>query len=139
MVGYKAKPTPLMFEDEDGQRTASALIEFGGWDYNAKKLTPIRVGALAAKPGAPVLNWLFDSIAAAAEAGTLDTDDLAGQIFGESNDFEVFIELMREGSDLWWLNDRYFWALQDLGFSEEDCTSFDALADAFERDFEFAE
>ncbi|WP_029970728.1 hypothetical protein [Paraburkholderia graminis] len=134
---YAARPTPLMFENEEGQRAAGALIEFGGWNHTKKTLAPISVEALAQKPGAPVLNWFFDSLAAAAEAGALDTDGLADQLFADSADIDALLELMRDGSEMHWLNDRYFWALQNC-FSDEDCTSFDALADAFQRDLQFA-
>ncbi|CAM2191244.1 protein of unknown function [Paraburkholderia kururiensis] len=78
-------------------------------------------------------------LAAAAETGALDSESLANQMFAESADIDALIEQLRDGSDLWWLNDRYFWALENLNFSEEDCTSFGALADAFERDLQFAE
>ena len=135
---YVARPTQLMFENEEGERAASALIEFGGWNHKTKTLAPIAVEALTQKPGAPTLNWFFDSFAAAAEAGVLDTEGLADQMFADSADIDALLDLMRDGSDMWWLNDRYFWALQNCFFSEEDCTSFSALADAFERDLQLA-
>ncbi|MGF6937151.1 hypothetical protein OKW41_006313 [Paraburkholderia sp. UCT70] len=135
---YAARPTPLLFENEEGQRAASALIEFGGWNHVTKTLTPMSVEALTQKPGAPVLTWFFDSLAAAAEAGVLDTDGLADQLFADSVDIDALVGLMRDGSEMYWVNDRYFWSLQECFFSEEDCTSFGALADAFERELQFA-
>lgn len=66
---YIPQPTALMFETVDGQKAASALIEFGGWNYHDKSLTPIQVKALLAMPHNPALYWVMDSLAAAAEAG----------------------------------------------------------------------
>jgi hypothetical protein len=127
---YKAKPTPLMFEQEDGTNSIAGLLEFGGWDHAKKTLTPIQVGALAAKPGAPTISWFFDSLAAAAEAGVLDNESFAQQLFASDEDRQVLVDLLQESGDIWWLNDRHFWALEALGFSEDEATSYPAFADA---------
>lgn len=103
---YKAKPTPSIFEDKESEKQVAALLKFGGWDPTKKTLTPIRVGALAAKPGSPTITWVFDSLAAAAEAGALDDEDWLQQAFASNDDLQVFIELLQESGDIWWVNDR---------------------------------
>lgn len=102
----------------------SALLEFGGWNPAKKALRPSRVGALVAKPGAPTITWFFDSLAAAAEVGVLDDEAFAQQLFASEDDMQVLIELLQEGGDIWWLNDRHFWALQALGFGEDEAASY---------------
>jgi hypothetical protein len=42
--GYIPQVTPLMFESEEGQRMASACIEYGGWDHKNRTLMPIKLG-----------------------------------------------------------------------------------------------
>lgn len=127
---YNAKPTPLIFEDNASEKQVAAMLEFGGWDPAKKALTPIRVGALVAKPGAPTITWVFDSLAAAAEAGVLDSEDWMNQVFASGDDLQVFIELLQESGDIWWVNDRHFWALECLGFDESDTVTYARVADA---------
>ncbi|MFL9906887.1 hypothetical protein [Paraburkholderia sp. RL17-337-BIB-A] len=127
---YKAKPTPLIFEDEESTKQVSALLEFGGWNPAKKAMTPIRVGALAAKPGAPMISWVFDSLAAAAEAGVLEGEEWLKQVFASDDDLQVLVELLQESGDVWWLNDRHFWALQHLGLNEDDAATYTGVANA---------
>jgi hypothetical protein len=127
---YKAKPTPLIFEDEESAKQVTALLEFGGWNAAKKALTPIRVGALAAKPGAPMITWVFDSLAAAAEAGVFDNEDWLLQLFASDDDLQVFADVLQESGDIWWVNDRHFWALERLGFDESDAATYTGVADA---------
>jgi hypothetical protein len=79
--GYIPQVTPLMFETEEGQRMASACIEYGGWDRTHKTLTPIKVAELLERPHNPALSWVLDSLAATAEAGRLDAALYVQQLF----------------------------------------------------------
>ncbi|MBB5427491.1 hypothetical protein HDG40_005670 [Paraburkholderia sp. JPY158] len=127
---YNAKPTPLIFEDQESEKQIAALLEFGGWNPDKQALTPIRVGALAAKPGTPTLTWVFDSLSASAEAGILDSENWLNQVFASGDDLQVFIELLQESGDIWWVNDRHFWALECLGFDESSTATHVGVADA---------
>jgi hypothetical protein len=94
-----------MFESEDGQRTSSALIEFGGWNHAEKTLTPIRVAALSHMPGSPTPQWVMNSFGAAAEAGRLDSDRYIQQLIASKTDVRDFRQLLRDSGTELWVND----------------------------------
>src|ERR1700758_4552177 len=125
---YAARPTPLMFEHKEGRRAASALIEFGGWNHSTKVLTPIRVAALMAMPGAPTISWVFDSLAAAAEAGELDAAGYVQQLFASEDDLNAFIDLLNENGDIYWVNDRHYTAMDWLHSNEDQQATYPGIA-----------
>ncbi|MFM0668128.1 hypothetical protein [Paraburkholderia sediminicola] len=91
-----------MFETEEGQRMASACIEYGGWDHKNQTLTPIKLAELLARPHNPGPSWLMDSLAAAAEAGRLNADKYIEQTFTGKEDVRAFRHVLREaGGDRW--------------------------------------
>ncbi|SAK48717.1 hypothetical protein AWB80_01258 [Caballeronia pedi] len=118
---YITQVSTLIFETDEGERQASALIEFGGWDYKKKTLTPINVFALSAKPAAPVLTWVLDSLAAAAEARRLDGDKALAQLFANKTDARDFRMILRDAGDVW-VNDRHRVALRKCGWFDSDPT-----------------
>jgi len=130
--GYIPQVSPLMFETAEGQRAASALIEFGGWHQEAKTLSPIHVSALTRMPSADVLNWVFDCLAAATEAGRLDVDRFIIQLFAGPGDLRDFRVLLRDVGLERWMNERHHSALRNLGFAECDCSSYMGVATLFD-------
>jgi hypothetical protein len=129
---YISQPTALLFETEDGQKAASALIEFGGWDYVGKTLTPIRVAALSRMPGAPTLTWVMDSFAAAAEAGRLDSDRFIDQLLTSKADIRDFRQILREVGTERWVNDRHINALRKFGMVDFDIATYPAISGFFD-------
>lgn len=130
--GYIPQVTPLMFETEEGQRTASACIDFGGWDHKTKTLKPISVSELLAMPHNPALHWVLDSMAAAAEAGRLDAEIYIQQLFASRDDVRAFRHVLREAGGDRWLNDRHHNALRKLGNAELDLTTYAGIAGLFD-------
>jgi hypothetical protein len=129
---YIPAVTQLMFETEEGKRTASACLEFGGWNHDDKTLTPIHVEALLAMPHNPALLWVMDSLAVAAEAGRLDADRYIEQLFASRSDVRAFRLILRDaGSDLW-LNERHHNALRKLGGASMDATTYPVIASFFD-------
>jgi hypothetical protein len=129
---YIPKPTPLMFETDEGQRMASACLEFGGWNHRDKTLTPIRLTALLTMPLNPALFWAMDSLAAAAEAGRLDADRYIEQLFASKDDVRSFRLILRDAGQDIWLNDRHFNALKKLGCAELDAVTYPGIANFFD-------
>ena len=129
---YIPQRTPLMFETEKGQRTASGCIEFGGWNHRDKALTPIQLTALLTMPLNPALFWAMDSLAAAAEAGRLDADRYIEQLFASKDDVRSFRLILRDAGQDIWLNDRHFNALKKLGCAEMDVTTYPGIANFFD-------
>jgi len=122
----------LIFDTEEGARKASACIGFGGWNAEKATLTPIKVGALLAMPGAPTLVWVMDSLSAAVEAGRVDPDTCLTQLFASTSDMRDMRAVLRnEGRDLW-LNDRHRGALLKLGASSIDLVSYADVASFFD-------
>ena len=121
-----------MFEDDEWQRTVTTCIEFGGWNHREKTLTPIRLSALLELPGNPALSWVLDTLAAAAEAGRLDTKKYIEQMFASRGDVREFCLTLRDVVDNRWLNDRHFNALKKLGCAEVDLVSYAAVATFFD-------
>jgi hypothetical protein len=121
-----------MFETEEGQRMASACIEYGGWDHKNKTLTPIKVAELLARPHNPALSWVLDSLAAAAEAGRLDEALYIQQLFATREDVRAFRLVLRDAGSDRWLNDRHFNALKKLGNAELDLTTYVGIASLFD-------
>ncbi|WP_322092618.1 hypothetical protein [Paraburkholderia bannensis] len=130
--GYIPQVTPLLFDTEEGQRKASALIEFGGWNAAEKTLSPIRVEPLSRMAQAPVIEWVMDSMAAAAEAGRLDASAYLEQLFLYREDMRVFRVLLREAGPELWLNDRHYNAMRKLGCVEADCRTYQGIIWAFD-------
>ena len=129
---YIPQVSPLIFETEEGVRKASACIEFGGWNAEKATLTPIKVGALLAMPGAPTLTWVMDSLAAAVEAGRVDPETCLTQLFASPADMRDIRMLLRdEGRDLW-LSDRHRGALLKLGAASIDVLSYADVASFFD-------
>lgn len=129
---YIPTVTPLLFETEEGKRTASACLEFGGWNHSEKTLTPIRVTDLLAMPHNPALMWVMDSLAAAAEAGRLDADRYVDQIFASRCDARAFRLVLRDAGADCWLNDRHHNALRKLGCAVMDANAYPAIASFFD-------
>lgn len=129
---YIPTVTPLLFETEEGSRTASACLEFGGWNHSEKTLTPIRVTDLLAMPHNPALMWVMDSLAAAAEAGRLDADRYVDQIFASRSDARAFRLVLRDAGADCWLNDRHHNALRKLGCAAMDANAYPAIASFFD-------
>lgn len=129
---YRPQPTPLMFETDEGQRMASACIEYGGWNHRDKALTPIRLSALLTMPANPALFWAMDSLAAAAEAGRLDADRYIEQLFASNEDVRAFRIILRDAGSDRWLNDRHFNALKKLGCAELDAVTYPGIASFFD-------
>ena len=122
----------MIFDTEEGARKASACIGFGGWNAEKATLTPIKVGALLAMPGAPTLVWVMDSLSAAVEAGRVDPDTCLTQLFASTSDMRDMRAVLRnEGRDLW-LNDRHRGALLKLGASSIDLVSYADVASFFD-------
>ena len=130
--GYIPQPSQLMFETEEGQKAATACIEFGGWNHRDKTLTPIQLTALLTMPGNPGLSWAMDSLAAAAEAGILDGDRYVEQLFASKEDVRSFRFILRDAGADKWLNDRHFTALKKLGCSELDAVTYASVASFFD-------
>ena len=130
--GYIPQPTPLMFETEEGQRMASACIEYGGWDHKNKTLTPIKLAELLARPHNPGLPWVMDSLAAAAEAGRLDADQYIEQLFASKEDVRAFRLILRDAGQERWLHDRHHHALRKLGNAEFDLMTYVGIASIFD-------
>lgn len=131
--GYAAKPTPIIFEHVDGEKAASAYIEFGGWCTKTRKLGSIRVADLATMPGAAVISWVLDSLTAAVEAGVMDDETYLQKLFSSREDLDAFVHALREESDILWVNDRHFRALEALtGYGDEHLLTYAAIADALE-------
>jgi hypothetical protein len=129
---YIPQPAPLMFETEEGQRTASGCIEFGGWNHLAKTLTPIELSALLAMPGNPGLSWVMDSLAAAAESGRIDAERFIGQLFATWEDVRAFRLILRDAGGDRWQNDRHYNALKKLGCAEMDAVTYAGIANFFD-------
>jgi hypothetical protein len=129
---YIPQPSKLMFETEEGQKVASACIEFGGWNHRDKILTPIKLSALLTMPGNPGLAWTMDSLAAAAEAGMLDGDMYIDQMFASKEDVRSFRLILRDAGGEKWLNDRHFTGLKKLGCAEIDAVSYASIASFFD-------
>jgi hypothetical protein len=130
---YIPQPTPLLFETELGLRAASGYIEFGGWDHVRKTLTPIRISALPSMPGAATLDWVLDSLAAAAEAGRLDVERYSKQLFASTADVRDFRQILRDAGIEKWVNDRHRAALGKIGCAECDCATYPAVSGFFDR------
>ncbi|MBB5400559.1 hypothetical protein [Paraburkholderia youngii] len=129
---YIPQVSALIFETEEGVRKASACIEFGGWNADKATLTPIKVGALLAMPGAPTLTWVMDSLAAAVEAGRVDPETCLTQLFASPSDMRDMRAVLRdEGRELW-LSDRHRSALLKLGASSIDLVSYADVAAFFD-------
>ncbi|MFL9912725.1 hypothetical protein PQR75_43445 [Paraburkholderia fungorum] len=129
---YIPQPTPLMFETEEGQRMASACIEYGGWNHKNQTLSPIRVAELLTMPHNPALYWVLDSMAAAAETGRLDAERYVGQLFASRGDVRAFRHVLREAGGDRWLSDRHHYALRKLGNAELDVTTYVGIAGIFD-------
>lgn len=129
---YIPTVTPLLFETEEGQRTAGACLEFGGWNHDSKTLTPIRVMDLLAMPHNPALFWVMDSLAAAAEAGRLDADGFVDQLLTSRGDARAFRLILRDvGADCW-VSDRHHHVLRKLGCATMDSNAYPAIASFFD-------
>ncbi|SMG39805.1 hypothetical protein SAMN06265784_103710 [Paraburkholderia susongensis] len=129
---YIPQVSSLIFDTEEGARKASACIEFGGWNAEQATLTPIKVGALLAMPGAPTLTWVMDSLAAAVEAGHVDPETCLNQLFASPSDMRDMRAVLRdEGRDLW-LSDRHRGALLKLGAASIDLVSYADVASFFD-------
>jgi hypothetical protein len=129
---YIPNKSELLFESESGERTASALIEFGGWDHRGKTLTPIKVIELSKMPGSPVLQWVMDSFAAGAEAGRLNSDCYVEQLFASSEDVRHFRGMLRDAGRELWVNDRHFNAVRKFGIAEIDCSTYSLISGFFD-------
>lgn len=124
--------TPLLFETEEGKRTASACLEFGGRNHTDKALTPIRVGDLLAMPHNPALVWVMDSLAAAKEAGRLNAGRYMDQLFASCGDARAFRLVLRDAGANCWLNDRHHNALCKVGCVTMDANAYPAIASVFD-------
>jgi hypothetical protein len=40
---------------------------------------------------------------------------------------------LQESVDIWWVTDRHFWALEQLGFDESEMATYSGVADALAR------
>lgn len=129
---YIPQVTTLMFETEEGQRAANALIEFGGWNHADKVLVPIQVTELSRMPGADVIRWVFDSLSAAAEAGRLDAERYITQLFAGPGDLRDFRALLRDAGFERWMSDRHYAALRKLGCAECDCSTYPGVSTLFD-------
>ncbi|MFC5431086.1 hypothetical protein ACFPTO_20105 [Paraburkholderia denitrificans] len=129
---YIPTVTPLLFETEEGRRTAGACLQFGGWNHEDKTLTPIHVEALLAMPHNPALYWVMDSLAAAAEAGRLDADRYVEQLFAGRSDARAFRLVLRDAGADHWLGDRHHNALRKLGCASMDASTYPVLASFFD-------
>jgi hypothetical protein len=129
---YIPQVSSLIFDSEDGARKASACIEFGGWDAEQATLTPIKVGALLAMPGAPVLTWVMDSLAAAVEAGRVDAETFLGQLFAAPSDMRDMRAVLHDEGRGLWLSDRHRGALLKLGAASIDLLSYADVAMFFD-------
>ncbi|ADG14519.1 hypothetical protein BC1002_0417 [Paraburkholderia atlantica] len=130
--GYIPQVTPLLFETEEGQRKASALVEFGGWNAKEKTLSPIHVSALSHMPHAPILEWVMDSMAAAAEAGRLHGSNYLEQLFASREDIRVFRTQLREEGPNLWVNDRHHNAMCKLGSTQADSSTYQRITAFFD-------
>ena len=129
---YIPQPSQLMFETEEGQKMASACIEFGGWHHRDKTLTPIQLSALLTMPANPGLVLAMDSLAAAAEAGILDGHTFIEQLFASKEDVRAFRLILRDAGAEKWLNERHFTALKKLGCAELDAVTYASVASFFD-------
>lgn len=129
---YIPQPAQLMFETEEGLRMAGACIEFGGWNHKEKTLAPIRLTALLSMPANPALFWAMDSLAAAAEAGRLDTDRYVDKLFATKEDARAFRLMLRGAGCDRWLNDRHHNALKKLGCAEMDAIKYADIVSFFD-------
>jgi hypothetical protein len=129
---YIPQTSSLMFETEEGQRMASACIEFGGWHHAEKVLTPIELSALLAMPGNPGLQWVMDSLAAAAEAGRLNSERCIEQLFATREDVRAFRLILRDAGADRWVNDRHYAALKKVGCAELDAATYAGIASFFD-------
>lgn len=129
---YIPQVSSLIFDTEEGARKASACIEFGSWNAEQATVTPIKVGALLAMPGAPTLTWVMDSLAAAAEAGHVAPETCLNQLFASPSDMRDMRAVLRdEGRDPW-LSDRHRGALLKLGAASIDLVSYADVASFFD-------
>jgi hypothetical protein len=112
-----------MFQTDEGQRLASGCVEFGGWNHRDNTLTPIQVSALLAMPGNPALFWVVNSLAAAAEAGRLDTERYIESCL-RVEDVRAFRVILRDAGQDQWLNDRHRNTLRKLRCSELDAVTY---------------
>lgn len=131
---YIPQPTSLLFETELGLRAVSGYMEFGGWDHVRKALTPIRVSALSEMPGAAVLEWVLDSLAAAAEAGRLDVHRYSKQLFASTTDVHDFRQILRDAGVERRVNGRHRAALRKVGCAECDCATYPAVSGFIDKD-----
>ncbi|CPH57475.1 Uncharacterised protein [Burkholderia pseudomallei] len=134
--GYTPLPTPLLFDHDDGRRFASEHIAFGGWNHETRELSSIRARDMLAKVGNSTLSWVFDSLAAATEAGVTTPETYISQLFASRDDLDAFLGLLDVDSDIWWVNDRHFHALEWLGKPEDRLTAYITIAEILTEDGE---
>lgn len=92
-----------------------------------RALSPIRVSALSRMAHAPIIEWVMDSMAAAAEAGRLHGSNYLEQIFASREDVRAFrVRLREEGPDLW-LNDRHHNAMRKLASTQADSSTYQRI------------
>lgn len=121
-----------MFETDEGQRVASACLEFGGWNHRDKSLEPIKLAALLTMPGNPGQTWAMDSFAAAAEATILNGDKYIDQVLASKEDVRACRMILRDDGGDKGLNDRHFTALKKLGCAELDAVTYASAASFFD-------
>lgn len=133
--------TEAAVEDKSiAKRVLEKLQQWGGFDPWNKTFVPIKFSAPKAdEEFTSMAEHGLDALALAQEHGVFDdsSQHWLKKAFASEQSLRLFLASLDEYGDDdtgWWVNERYFYALQNLeGFDEASISTFSAMAQALDE------
>ncbi len=142
-IEYKYEPPqPVLANSKEAQRTYKAVKIAGGYNPTNNTFTPLKlddkdISCYGTGRAEVMGSAIFETIAAAMEAGIVDAEQWPAQLFSNQESYAEFIQLLSEYEECFKLRDPWWSALRVLasnGYGDEEgyCTAAD-LAARFEE------
>lgn len=139
-ISYKYEPPKAALASLDTARqTYQAVKVAGGFDPDTSRFTPLKLDDKAisfpdGKGSAEVHGWaIFETLAAAMEAGIVDSEMWPTQLFADVESYRAFVDALRDYEESYKLIDPWWSALRSLAGGEYEEEGFCTAADLAER------
>ncbi len=120
MATIQHQYVPVKTGFADNAKQAQEVELYGGFNPLTKKMTPFSCEPYSVN-NMPMLSDMMDSIAAAVEAGVIDSEQWPAQIFASNSIMESFFQALANYDDCYRIVDYWWQALAALrGHLEEE-------------------
>lgn len=145
-ISYKYEPPKAVLASiEKAKHTYEAVRIAGGFDPDTSRFTPLKLDDKAiafpdGKNSPEVPGWaIFETLAAAMEAGIVDSEMWPTQLFADVESYRDFVHALRDYEVCYKLVDPWWSALRALVGGGDEEEGFSTAADLAERFVEVLE